>query len=152
MMSDEKVIRGFNQYKINKMGIVFYKDTRIIVKSHPCRNGYRRVWIKTNNGKQKAMSVHRLVAKAFIPNSKRRPCINHKDGDKNNNFYQNLEWITHSTNTQHAYKTGLMKGVFNQHSKRDEVLKYLSKKYSKGEIAEFTGMNYANICRILRTK
>jgi len=49
--------------------------------------------------------VHRLVGKAFLPNPKQKPCINHKDGDRKNNHYQNLEWCTYSENNKHAYHT-----------------------------------------------
>ena len=45
-------------------------------------------------GKQKTIYVHRLVAKAFIPNPNNLPLINHKDENGRNNLYTNLEWCT----------------------------------------------------------
>lgn len=52
-------------------------------------------------------SIHRLVAKAFIPNPDQKDTINHVDGNKLNNDISNLEWSTQGENNLHAYKTGL---------------------------------------------
>jgi hypothetical protein len=51
--------------------------------------------------------VHVVVAKTFVENTLSKLCVNHKDGNKLNNNINNLEWLTHSENTQHAYDTGL---------------------------------------------
>ena len=61
-----------------------------------CLNGNRRDYI-----------VHRLVAIAFIPTNDISLQINHIDGNKGNNSAENLEWVTPSENTRHAYETGL---------------------------------------------
>ncbi len=57
--------------------------------------------------KRKSCTVHRLVAQAFIPNPDNLPEVNHKDGDKDNNSVENLEWSTVADNRRHAFTAGL---------------------------------------------
>lgn len=59
------------------------------------------------NGTTNVVAVHRLVAEAFLPNPKSLPTVNHKDGNKQNNFVENLEWVSYTDNNLHALKTGL---------------------------------------------
>lgn len=78
---------------------------------------------KTKSGKQRYVfvsikdhtyTVHRLVAKAFLPDTyKDGMVVNHKDGNKHNNCVENLEWCTKSENEQHSYDV-LGKQVWNK--------------------------------------
>ena len=70
----------------------------------PLVGGYHSV---TN--KRRTYKVHRLVAKAFMPNPHNKPKINHINGDKCDNRVTNLEIVTSSYNQKHAYATGLQK-------------------------------------------
>jgi hypothetical protein len=70
--------------------------------------GYPTLYVRSK-GKKLALPVHQLVAKAFIPNWHNKPVINHKDGNKQNNYWQNLEWCTYLENNNHAVDTGLKK-------------------------------------------
>ena len=67
-------------------------------------NGYPTVG--TN---RKKYLVHRLVAQLFLdpPTNPKRCYVNHKDGNKENAAADNLEWVTPSENTQHAYDNGM---------------------------------------------
>lgn len=82
-----------------------------IMKQTKNKYGYMKVSLLN-----KTVNIHRLVAKAFIPNPENKPEVNHKDGDKSNNNDWNLEWNTVSENTQHAYDNNLInkKGI-NHH-------------------------------------
>lgn len=71
------------------------------------RFGYPKVELR--DGQNGAMHrVHRLVAIAFIPNPEEKGQVNHKDGVKDNNFLDNLEWATRKENIQHGWRTGLI--------------------------------------------
>jgi hypothetical protein len=82
------------------------RSIRKILKPCNVAGGYLNVVLCVNNNKSRPR-IHRLVAKAFIPNLNNKPDINHIDGNKLNNNVSNLEWCTKSENALHAYKTGL---------------------------------------------
>lgn len=70
-------------------------------------SGYRFVTFSNGTGRAFNRSVHRVVARAFVPNPEAKPLVNHIDGDKRNNTSSNLEWVTHSENHTHAWANGL---------------------------------------------
>lgn len=72
------------------------------------KNGYLYCSLR-KNGKLKIYSIHRLVAKAFITNPKNLPEINHIDGNKLNNHFENLEWCTSKKNIEHSIENDLRK-------------------------------------------
>lgn len=80
-----------------------------ILKPQIHKNGYVCVGF-TVNGKVYGRLVHRLVAQAFVPNPSNKPEVNHKDGNKENNSMENLEWCTARENQMHSISLGLRKG------------------------------------------
>jgi len=138
-----KTIRGFKYYQVSNYGRVkrlphkaapiFRYNQEIrntlcekILKSSKSRTkrGYLSVTFQaaTKSG-VKVLSIHRLVAKYFIPNPKRLPMVNHKDGVKFNNHVENLEWCTAKHNQNHAIEKGLLKqnGEASVNAKLTEV-------------------------------
>lgn len=70
--------------------------------------GYLQTCLR-KNGQLSKNTVHRLVGIYFVENPFNKPLINHLDGDKQNNYWRNLEWATYSENSIHSYALGLSK-------------------------------------------
>ena len=99
-------IKDFYNYEISDKGRVRNIKTKRILKTNINSRGYIIVCLHQNN-KQYVKRVHRLVAEAFYEGNHKDLDVNHIDGDKTNNFIENLEWCTRKENLEHAYRTGL---------------------------------------------
>lgn len=95
---------GILGYEVSSMGRFRNKRTQTVYKASISNVGYPRVLI-TKNYKQQQYHVHRLVAKAFVPNPGNKPDVNHIDGNKRNNEAENLEWVTNQENVAHYRRT-----------------------------------------------
>jgi hypothetical protein len=99
--------KGYENYSISNFGRVKNTRTDIILKPYKNNFGYNTVNLyNTIIKKQKIFSIHRLVALYFVKGNKSL-IVNHKDGNKLNNNYTNLEWVTYSENNSHAYRMNL---------------------------------------------
>jgi len=76
---------------LNKIGTPFISNT-----------GYYRIGLNCSDGRVRNFSIHRLVARAFIPNPNNLPIVNHIDGNKLNPDSSNLEWCSYRYNWEHA--------------------------------------------------
>ena len=117
-----KWIDGYeNMYQVSNLGRVRSVDRDVycevspnklqhiygkVLKQGTNHKGYPIVYL-SKDGKQKTITVHRLVALTFIENPLNLPQVNHIDGNKTNNNVSNLEWCDNSYNQIHAHKTGL---------------------------------------------
>jgi len=123
-MEWKKVSRNTN-YSINKAGQIRNDKTGNIKKVYVNKqNGYLTVDLYSNNKPQK-VTVHRLIAEAFIPNPDNKPCIDHKDGDRQNNKLSNLRWSTYSENNSRFSTTGVR-------SERIKVTHYTERRKKRG--------------------
>ncbi len=95
-------------YSITKDGKVIRDSTGALKSIGLDKYGYQIVSLY-KNGVLKICKIHRLVAKAYIPNPENKPQVNHVDGNKQNNHVSNLEWCTPKENIRHAFNFGLMK-------------------------------------------
>ena len=98
--------KNFGNYKISDSGDVVSIKTGKLMSQQLSSDGYPVVSL-TGIGRT-TYRVHRLVAYSFVDKVEGKYEINHKDGDKTNNHYTNLEWCNRSENMKHAWSTGLM--------------------------------------------
>lgn len=117
-----KEIEGFNNYYISTYGRVYSKiNERIISEKYDEQKRYCVVTFRNNDNIKSSISVHRIVAITFIPNTENKQYVNHKDGNKKNNNVTNLEWVTHKENMQHCILTGLRGKTNNQGTKIEYI-------------------------------
>lgn len=76
------------------------------VLAQQLRSGYPQVTFLDAEGNRLSALVHRLVAKAFVPNPLGLPEVNHIDANPENPVFENLEWVDKSGNISHAYAIG----------------------------------------------
>ena len=107
MTEEWRVIEKATNYEISNCGQVRNKNTTKILKPTAI-NGYFAVGLRVNN-KTITSFIHRLVATNFVVCLDETYIVNHKDGNKTNNNVENLEWVSLSENSKHAYRLNLHK-------------------------------------------
>jgi hypothetical protein len=154
MKEEWKTIKDFPKYQISNMGRVKRIEHEVhhgnkrhgkelIKKANINTTGYlviqfligkngkrfdkkRRIYISSY--KQKGYLVHRLVAEYFVDNPKGYNLVHHKDGDKKNNVFNNLEWISHK-NHHHKLrgktKDDILIALDIMQKQLDELKKYV---------------------------
>ena len=121
-------------YKISNLGRVWHKKNKYYVSISSPKGSYKMLRLTTDEG-SKVKRLHRLLAKAFIPNPNNKECINHKDGNKLNNDLSNLEWISRGDNIRHAFDIGLVdnSGENSHNSKlKDDIVLEMRNAYNLG--------------------
>lgn len=122
-MEEFRTLERYPNYKISKAGKLVRKSYKKIstniygeyecnkreleIKFHKVPKGYLRCCLQIGDGQIKCFK-HRLLAETWVDNPEKKQFVNHKDGNKLNNDLSNLEWVTASENTIHAYDLGLM--------------------------------------------
>lgn len=108
-------------YRVCEDGTVYGKHGKKLSPSDNGR-GYLVLGLMIEGRGRVTFGVHRLVALAYLENPEGLPEVNHKDGNKLNNHFSNLEWCTRGGNILHAYESKLRSavGVKNARCQTDE--------------------------------
>lgn len=152
-VSDQGRVRSIGRWTVLKgNGGSYYKRFRkgvvLTPQKHTCGYACLRIGCASK-------TIHRLVAKAFVPNPEGKLFVNHKNGDKKDNRACNLEWVTCQENADHAGILGLRpSGESNgmailSAAEVSEIRDMLaSKKYLQREIGGVFGVSQQQISKI----
>lgn len=153
-------IKDYPEYYVTDDGQIYSRKSY----NNPCgrikkikqilHKGYGQVFL-SKDGMPKNFRVHRLVAEAFIPNPENKPYINHKNGVRNDNRVENLEWCTSKDNSVHAFKVlghkSSMFGRFGKNNPKSKIIQQIkdgdviAEYYGTGEIKRKTGFSVGHI-------
>ena len=109
-------IEGYDKYVVFEDGVIINMNRGKILKPQQNKRGYMKITLYGE--KRKTLSIHRVLALAYIPNPEDKPEVDHKNRINNDNRLENLRWATHIENMenkniyknnksklQHIYKT-----------------------------------------------
>ncbi|VBB18384.1 intron HNH endonuclease [Yasminevirus sp. GU-2018] len=149
-----KPIDGFEHYCVSNTGLIKSSKTDKILLANNLRGGYKSVHLTNRNGQlvtAKALKIHRLVAKAFIPNDDPlKTVVNHIDANRLNNHVSNLEWVTTAENTKHGYVVGNNRVTKRMIQKLDADRNVIEEYESFKEAREKTGIDDAGIAKVCK--
>lgn len=160
-----KAVPGYGgMYYVSDDGHVFSLGARTscgnrcprFMKLATDRYGYRTVSLTASGGKQHKVTVHRLVAIAFLGQQDSRwKVVNHKNGIRSDNRLENLEWVTQSENSKHAFAIGNHRasGGEGYHSSKltelqVRVIRRCRGEVSQKELADLFGINVQAVSKI----
>ena len=144
-----KDIKGFEGlYGVTSCGKIWsYKSGKFL---KPCKadGGYLNVCL-SKDGKRKTFLLHRLVAEAYLRNPDNLPQINHKDENKENNCWWNLEWCESEYNNNYGTRNNQ---ISKKLSKPIVCVETGERFYGINECARKMNLFVTNICKVLKGK
>lgn len=165
-MEIKELWRPLEEYKgikISSVGRVWKaanqrRKERILSKFPKDRDGYCRCSVQKLDGTWTSQPVHRLVAKAFIPNEQGKQAVNHINGNREDNRVENLEWVTPRENVLHSFKYGARKQC--KQVPRNTILTdfqisqidKLRTLYTVNQISKLFNINYQSLKNIIHKK
>jgi len=140
------------RYQISNMWSVMSLNYRRTSCKKVLRQWVNKKWyclmVLYKDSKYVGISVHRLVAQAFIPNPYNKPHINHKDGNPSNNRVDNLEWCTPIENNTYSINVLKHKSAIwlaRNVSQYSALWEFIKSRTSMGEIRRALWISEAKI-------
>jgi len=136
-------LKGFDNYSIDEYGNVFSFNKNRYLKPSIDKDGYVIITFSCDS-KPKKFKVHRLVAELFLEDFTKEKQVNHKDFNKLNNHYSNLEMSDHRHNQNHKWNKNdtVRYGVFKHKDKWRSVLQVGKNKRKELGVSEDKEMLY----------
>lgn len=110
-------------YDVSNKGDVYSHYWHQLLTPKRSPQGYLRVTLCKGTNAHKTISIHRLVALAFIPNPENKPTVNHVNEIKTDNRVENLEWATIAEQNAHGTRT-IRAMAHTDWKKRNEKINY----------------------------
>lgn len=104
-----RTIKNHPDYEVSSKGNFRHKGTNDILPLGTTHHGYKYVMLDCEQE-----HAHRMVAKAFIPNTKNKPQVNHINHVRDDNRIENLEWVTFSENIKKAWEAKRFANVIGE--------------------------------------
>lgn len=149
-----KTIFDFPNYEVSNKGKIRSKEyndslghlrSSKKLKKQVNNCGYEYVILSSKEEKHKTLTVHRIVAKTFIPNPEEKEDVNHIDGNKLNNNVNNLEWTTTQENIIKRYEIGIDGNNYKRVSQFDKDGNLVGSFPSSYEAERITGISRTHI-------
>lgn len=165
-MEWRKVSINPTKYEVSEFGDIrkFNSDgTYENIIPYGSESDYLKHGFYDSTGKMLSIALHRIVAFAWFgppPSTIRHPVVNHKDGNKRNNHFSNLEWISKFDDIEHAHRLGLTnprgaaQGEKHHNAKLTEKqvieIREFSGRLSQSELARRYGVGKGTIRDVIR--
>lgn len=160
-----KDIKGYEGlYKVHCYGFIYS------VPRKGTKGGFMKIIpdeypeiVLTKRGQSRRFLIHRIVAEHFIENPNNYPQINHINGNKYDNYFENLEWCNNSMNTKHSYDNGLTKKRYREANPNHKltskqvieiynIAKLGGRHYGRKKLAEKYGVSECTIKEIVTNR
>lgn len=143
---------NLSKYSITPDGSVYSHYSNRFLKNYKGTDGYYRLTLITDDGETKYYRVNRLVALVYCAGFTEDKVVNHKDGNKLNNLFSNLEWVSVSENTIHAIQNELQTKVggydISSIEVVHEVCRMLEQGYRNSDISTILNISTTRIQEI----
>jgi len=146
-----RVLDEYPNYIITKEGEIYSKNYSSFLILKKNKKNYVRTQLINKKGKRCSKFVHVLVAKAYIPNPENKPIVDHINGIKYENNFENLRWVTYAENTRYALTLDL-KGfnperAVNQFDNEGNLINTFSSVIKAAKEVSVVGGSISSACR-----